>query len=82
MYACTGSFLPPYSPNLNPVEGLWLWLKSNVANNVFFRGFIRLSFMSASIRVCSLSCNSLIVVYNINSLLMGVDNIFALNINN
>ncbi|MEK4988117.1 MULTISPECIES: transposase [Paenibacillus] len=29
-------FLPPYSPNLNPVEGLWLWLKSNVANNVFF----------------------------------------------
>ncbi|MEK3848526.1 hypothetical protein MKX59_05625 [Paenibacillus sp. FSL R7-0340] len=21
---------------MNPVEGLWLWLKSNVANNVFF----------------------------------------------
>lgn len=29
-------FLPPYSPNLNPVEGLWLWLKADVVNNVFF----------------------------------------------
>jgi len=29
-------FLPPYSPNLNLIEGLWGWLKSNVVNNVFF----------------------------------------------
>lgn len=29
-------FLPPYSPNLNPIEGLWKWLKSSVINNVFF----------------------------------------------
>lgn len=29
-------FLPPYSPNLNPIEGLWKWLKSAVINNVFF----------------------------------------------
>jgi len=29
-------FLPPYSPNLNLIEGLWGWLKSNVINNVFF----------------------------------------------
>jgi transposase len=45
-------FLPPYSPKLNLIEGLWKWLKSNVINNVFFssvmeirkavRGFINL----------------------------------------
>ena len=29
-------FLPPYSPNLNLIEGLWKWLKSSVINNVFF----------------------------------------------
>lgn len=29
-------FLPPYSPNLNCIEGLWKWLKSEVINNVFF----------------------------------------------
>lgn len=29
-------FLPPYSPNLNLIEGLWGWLKSSVINNVFF----------------------------------------------
>jgi transposase len=28
-------FLPPYSPKLNVVEGLWKWLKSDVINNVF-----------------------------------------------
>ncbi|WP_431089284.1 IS630 family transposase [Paenibacillus sp. 8b26] len=35
-------FLPPYSPNLNPVEGLWLWLKSDVVNNVFFEKFYKI----------------------------------------
>lgn len=29
-------FLPPYSPNLNLIEGVWGWLKSNVVNNVFY----------------------------------------------
>lgn len=29
-------FLPPYSPQLNVVEGLWKWLKSDVVNNVFY----------------------------------------------
>lgn len=29
-------FLPPYSPELNLIEGLWGWLKSSVVNNVFF----------------------------------------------
>lgn len=29
-------FLPSYSPELNAVEGLWKWLKSDVINNVFY----------------------------------------------
>lgn len=29
-------FLPPYSPNLNLIEGLWGWLKSEIINNVFY----------------------------------------------
>lgn len=29
-------FLPPYSPELNLIEGLWKWLKESVINNVFF----------------------------------------------
>lgn len=30
-------FLPPYSPELNLIEGLWGWLKKYVVNNVFFK---------------------------------------------
>ncbi|TBL78464.1 hypothetical protein EYB31_13220 [Paenibacillus thalictri] len=29
-------FLPPYSPQLNIVEGLWKWIKGDVVNNVFY----------------------------------------------
>ncbi len=29
-------FLPPYSPNLNLIEGLWKWLKSSIISNVFY----------------------------------------------
>lgn len=29
-------FLPPYSPELNLMEGVWKWLKETVINNVFF----------------------------------------------
>lgn len=29
-------FLPPYSPELDLIEGLWGWLKSNVINNAFY----------------------------------------------
>ncbi len=32
-------FLPKYSPNLNLVEGLWKWLKSDVVHNVFYKKF-------------------------------------------
>ncbi|WP_265331497.1 transposase [Enterococcus durans] len=28
-------FLPPYSPQLNLMEGVWKWLKESVINNVF-----------------------------------------------
>ena len=29
-------FLPPYSPQLNLMEGVWKWLKEMVIHNVFF----------------------------------------------
>jgi transposase len=29
-------FLPPYSPQLNLMEGVWKWLKETVIYNVFF----------------------------------------------
>lgn len=29
-------FLPPYSPKLNLIEGLWGWLRSEIINNVFY----------------------------------------------
>lgn len=35
-------FLPKYSPELNPVEGLWKWLKHDVVNNVFFSKFYQI----------------------------------------
>lgn len=45
------AFLPPYSPELNLMEGLWKWLKETTIHNVFFpsvqkiilavRGFLR-----------------------------------------
>ena len=30
-------FLPPYSPALNLIEGLWKWLKQSVIHNVFYK---------------------------------------------
>ena len=32
-------FLPPYSPNLNPIERLWKWMKERVIYNVYYRDF-------------------------------------------
>lgn len=29
-------FLPPYSPQLNLIEGLWKWLKEKIIKNVFY----------------------------------------------
>lgn len=29
-------FLPPYSPKLNLIEGLWGWLKGDIINNTFY----------------------------------------------
>ena len=28
--------LPPYSPDLNPIERLWQWIRDNYTNNRFF----------------------------------------------
>ena len=30
-------FLPPYSPNLNPIERLWKVMNEHVRNNYFFK---------------------------------------------
>lgn len=32
-------FLPPYSPNLNPIERLWKWMKERVIYNAYYQGF-------------------------------------------
>ena len=32
-------FLPPYSPNLNPVERLWKWMKEVVVYNTYYEEF-------------------------------------------
>lgn len=32
-------FLPPYSPNLNPIERLWKWMKERVIYNVYYENF-------------------------------------------
>lgn len=32
-------FLPPYSPNLNPIERLWKWMKERVIYNTYYSGF-------------------------------------------
>ena len=32
-------FLPPYSPNLNPIERLWKWMKESVVYNTYYSDF-------------------------------------------
>ena len=32
-------FLPPYSPNLNPIERLWKWMKERVLYNAYYPDF-------------------------------------------
>ena len=32
-------FLPPYSPNLNPIERLWKWMKERVVYNTYYEYF-------------------------------------------
>jgi transposase len=32
-------FLPPYSPNLNPIERLWKWMKELVVYNTYYESF-------------------------------------------
>jgi putative transposase len=59
-------FLPPYSPNLNPIEGLWKWLKSSVINNVFFHSIMEIrravrGFIDSINKVQSITINRLCV---------------------
>src|SRR5690625_403020 len=35
-------FLPPYSPELNLIEGLWGWLKKSVIYNVFYKTVVEI----------------------------------------
>ncbi len=30
-------FLPPYSPNLNPIECLWKWMKGRIIYNTHYQ---------------------------------------------
>ena len=32
-------YLPPYSPNLNPIERLWKWMKERVLYNTYYECF-------------------------------------------
>ena len=32
-------FLPPYSPNLNPIERLWKWMKERIIYNTYYESF-------------------------------------------
>lgn len=32
-------FLPPYSPNLNPIERLWKWMKERIIYNSYYQEF-------------------------------------------
>jgi len=32
-------FLPPYSPNLNPIERVWKWMKERVIYNTYYEDF-------------------------------------------
>ena len=32
-------FLPPYSPNLNPIERVWKWMKERVLYNTYYEDF-------------------------------------------
>lgn len=40
-------FLPPYSPELNPIENFWAWLKLKLRNSL-----IRFSFFDDAISYC------------------------------
>lgn len=31
--------LPPYSPELNPIEQVWAWLRDNDLANIVFKGY-------------------------------------------
>jgi transposase len=55
-------FLPPYSPNLNPIERLWKWMKERVIYNTYYSDFedFRLSVLGFFKTLASLDAASLL----------------------
>ncbi|MGL5398381.1 MAG: transposase, partial [Shewanella sp.] len=46
--------LPPYSPELNPVEQVWQWLRQHVLANRCFKGY------DGIVEQCSIAWNTFI----------------------
>ena len=57
-------FLPPYSPNLNPIERLWKWLKQRVIYNTYYEYFD--DFRQTVFRLSALLC-PILELYNLNN---------------
>jgi transposase len=55
-------FLPPYSPNLNPIERLWKWMKERVIYNTYYREFedFRLAVFGFFATISALAADSIL----------------------
>jgi len=55
-------FLPPYSPNLNPIERLWKWMKERVIYNTYYREFedFKLAVFGFFATISSLAADSIL----------------------
>lgn len=55
-------FLPPYSPNLNPIERLWKWMKERVIYNTYYPEFedFKLAVFGFFAAVSSLAADSVL----------------------
>ena len=55
-------FLPPYSPNLNPIERLWKWMKERVIYNTYYEHFgdFKVAVMSFFLTLNTLAVDSVL----------------------
>jgi transposase len=60
-------YLPPYSPELNPVERLWLHIKQNILNNKIYDKIESLEDALCEF-LCAMSKNVIKSVCNVNYL--------------